>query len=145
MINGLPSTLTFTLAGSEDDELVFAATEVGPYCWTASSGEWVDISGLGAPDQTYWSVEYIEETNTARFGTYGRGIWDFVVTGGYTYQLGDLNSDQIINIQDVILMVNFILGNVIPDETQQLAADINEDEIINITDIILLVNLILEN
>ena len=143
MEEGLPNTLVFTIAGSEDDALVFAATEVGPYCWTASSGEWVDISGLGAPDQTYWSVEYIEATQTARFGTYGRGIWDFTVTGGYLYELGDINSDQIKNIQDIIFIVNFILGNLIPDEIQSLAADLNVDGLINITDVILLVNMIL--
>tara|TARA_S200000501_G_scaffold328951_1_gene329214 strand:+ start:400 stop:2865 length:2466 start_codon:yes stop_codon:yes gene_type:complete len=145
MINGLPSTLIFTIAGSEDDEFVFAATEVGPYCWTSASGEWTDISGLGAPDQTYWSVEYIESMQIARFGTYGRGIWDFQVTGGYLFELGDINGDQIKNIQDIILIINFILVNLIPSENQYSASDMNEDELINVTDIILLVSIILNN
>ncbi len=145
MNEGLPNTLVFTISGSIDDELVFGATEVGPYVWTAITGEWYDISGLGAPDQTYWSVEYIDEINTARFGTYGRGIWDFIITGGYNYEIGDINSDQVKNIQDIIILVNFILGNLTPVENQALTADINEDGLINITDVVLLVNIILQN
>ena len=37
------------------------------------------MSGLYAPAQTYWSVEYLEEDNIVRYGTYGRGIWDFQI------------------------------------------------------------------
>ena len=37
------------------------------------------MAGQCAPAQTYWSVEYVEVVNTVRFGTYGRGIWDFVI------------------------------------------------------------------
>ena len=40
---------------------------------------WFDISGVDAPTQTYWSVEYLPESKVARFGTYGRGIWDFEI------------------------------------------------------------------
>ena len=35
------------------------------------------MRGNNAPTQTYWSVEYLAATETIRFGTYGRGIWDF--------------------------------------------------------------------
>ena len=55
--------------------------------------------------------------------------------------LGDLNGDQILNILDVILVVNIVLGN---SETN-LIADMNSDDIINILDIVLLVNIILGN
>ena len=56
-----------------------------------------------------------------------------------SYNLGDLNSDQIINVQDIIIMVNIVLGT---DEYNTFA-DLNEDEIINVLDIIVLVNIIL--
>jgi hypothetical protein len=59
--------------------MIFAATEVGPYLYLAEDNYWYDIAGSSAPDQTYWCVEWIPETQTARFGTYGRGIWDFKV------------------------------------------------------------------
>jgi len=79
MDNGLPSTMVFYLAPNEDESLIFAATEAGPYVFVTDEDRWFDLSGVGTPNQTYWSVEYIEEIQTARFGTYGRGIWDFEV------------------------------------------------------------------
>lgn len=75
--NGLPQTMVFCLAPNEDESLIYAATEAGPYVYIASQDQWHELSGVGTPNQTYWSVEYLPETQTARFGTYGRGIWDF--------------------------------------------------------------------
>lgn len=77
LTNGLPSTLVYELSGDENDSLIFAATEVGPYCYVVSDNQWHDLTTLGAPDQTYWTVDYVESIKTARFGTYGRGMWDF--------------------------------------------------------------------
>ncbi len=54
--------------------------------------------------------------------------------------MGDLNQDDIINILDIIIMVNIILGI----ENDQLLADINEDGIVNILDVITLINTILD-
>ncbi len=76
LIAGLPPTLVYDLDASEDGALLFAATAVGPYLYRADSGRWFDASGAMAPEQTWWSVEYIEENRVARFGTFGRGIWD---------------------------------------------------------------------
>ena len=52
---------------------------------------------------------------------------------------GDLNDDDIINILDVILLVNIILGN----EPNSILADMNNDGSTNILDVIILVNMIL--
>ena len=64
--------------------------------------------------------------------------------GAYFYNQsftsGDLNSDEIVNVQDIIIMVNIILGI---DEYNPLS-DLNEDGITNVLDIIVLVNIILE-
>ena len=60
-----------------------------------------------------------------------------------TITLGDVNQDLSIDILDIILVVNFILGQQNPDNTQFFASDLNSDSIINIQDIILLVNIIL--
>jgi len=57
---------------------------------------------------------------------------------------GDINQDMSVDILDVIILVNFILGQQEPTNIQFMAADINEDNIINIQDVILLINLILE-
>ncbi|MEM1319753.1 MAG: T9SS type A sorting domain-containing protein [Bacteroidota bacterium] len=84
MNEGLPPTLVIGLASNEDESLIFAATEAGPYVYIAEEERWFDMSGMNAPTQTYWSVEYLPELEIVRFGTYGRGIWDF--------QIGDLTS-----------------------------------------------------
>ncbi len=73
---GLPPTLVYDLDISADGSLLFAATRVGPYVYLADSGKWYDASQGEAPEQTWWSVDYVEEIGVARFGTYGRGIWD---------------------------------------------------------------------
>ncbi len=56
--------------------------------------------------------------------------------------LGDLNGDTNINILDVIILVNIILGQE-PDPYELYVGDVNEDGLINILDIILIVNIIL--
>ena len=140
--NGLPNTLVFQLTGTPDDVLIFAATEVGPYGFSENQEEWFLLSGVSAPDQTYWTVDYIPEINTARFGTYGRGIWDFVIDDNYDINLGDVNFDNIINIQDIILVINFIIELTNPDNQQFISSDINEDGIINVLDIVLIIDII---
>ena len=93
MSAGLPNTLVFQLATSDGGELLFAATEVGPYVYDVYEEEWFDLAGLSAPDQTYWSLEYVPEIHTARFGTYGRGIWDFIIDENIDVSYGDLNQN----------------------------------------------------
>ena len=58
--------------------------------------------------------------------------------------LGDLNQDGLINVQDIILNITFILG-ASPTNYQLCSGDLNEDNIIDILDIVLLINLILSS
>lgn len=76
IVNNIPSTLFYDLVGDPTDSILFAATELGPYAYVVSDDEWYAIQGE-SPDQICWSVEFLEEQQKARFGTYGRGIWDF--------------------------------------------------------------------
>ena len=144
MDRNLPNTLAFKVVGTEDDSYYFAATEVGPYVYLPDDDLWINIMGVSAPDQTYWSVEYIDEINTARFGTYGRGIWDFVIDE-FIIIGGDANLDQLVNIQDIILIVNFVLNFSEPTQQQFESSDINQDGILNVSDIIEIINIILSN
>ena len=77
--------------------------------------------------------------------------WDFQSGGGniarakkygidYLNQLvlGDVNNDQVVNVQDIIILVNIIIGEIDPVDF----ADLNNDEIINVLDILLIVNII---
>ena len=54
---------------------------------------------------------------------------------------GDVNFDEIINVQDIIMLVNMAIGQLDYDLCN---ADLNQDNNINIQDIIILVNLVLE-
>ena len=78
MDDSLPSTLVFQLASDANDSILYAATEVGAYAYSFIDSLWFDLADTIAPDQRYWSVEYIPVTNTARFASYGRGIWDYI-------------------------------------------------------------------
>ena len=53
--------------------------------------------------------------------------------------LGDINGDQVVNVLDVILTVNMILGTSEIDYN----ADLNNDGGINIQDVILIINIII--
>ena len=55
--------------------------------------------------------------------------------------IGDVNYDGSLNVLDVVVIVNMILGN----DTIDLIADINGDGGLNIQDIILLMNIILND
>ena len=57
--------------------------------------------------------------------------------------LGDLNEDDTINVLDIVLLVNIILNDIIPNNHIQWAADVNIDVILNILDVVILVNIIL--
>ncbi len=52
---------------------------------------------------------------------------------------GDLNGDEVANIQDIILMINIILN-----QSVQNNADLNGDDNVDILDVVLLVNIILQ-
>ena len=56
---------------------------------------------------------------------------------------GDLNGDELINVVDVIIMVNIILGELISTTDQFTAGELNGDGVINVVDVIVLVNIIL--
>ena len=59
--------------------------------------------------------------------------------------LGDINFDNLINVQDIILLVGIILDNIQPNDFQVYAANINGDTEIDILDIVYMVDLILNN
>ena len=143
MSQGMPSTLVYDLASTESENFIFAATAVGAFAYSFEDNQWEDIMGLEGPDQTYWTVEYVSEIHSARFGTYGRGIWDFIVNENIDISLGDLNEDGIINIQDVIILINISLSVIAPTDYQEISGDLNEDGAIDILDIINCINIIL--
>ena len=58
---------------------------------------------------------------------------------------GDVNLDGNINVTDIVVLLNHILGlNIIPEGNQLLEADMNGDGLINVVDIIQVVHKIIE-
>ncbi len=72
------------------------------------------------------------------------GYYSFFAVGGTPTEQGDINMDDLINILDVVLMVNYILNLAELSDYQLEIGDVNQDSIVNILDIITLVNSILE-
>ena len=58
---------------------------------------------------------------------------------------GDINQDDVIDILDIVIMVNIILGQYQPNTQEIITSDLNNDSLINIQDIILLIKIILGN
>ena len=81
-----------------------------------------------------WTYELYQNTTFCKFIAYKP----------YRFLLGDLNHDGYVNITDVVLLVNYILGK---DEgiVIEAEADINGDGLVNITDVVTLTNIILNN
>ena len=77
------------------------------------------------------------------------GIHYFDTAGNFSVQdlnspvIGDINADEILNIQDIILVIGNILGTIELDSNQFAAGDLNNDNIIDILDIIQIVDKIL--
>ncbi len=77
--NGLPGTLVEQIVANPTETMLFAATDAGPYVYIRSQSQWYSMQDANNPVQFYNSVEYIASSNIVRFGTMGRGIWDFVI------------------------------------------------------------------
>jgi hypothetical protein len=57
--------------------------------------------------------------------------------------LGDVNADTVVDVTDVMVVVNRILGNEITDYHGEYA-DLNDDGVVDVTDIMLIVSVILD-
>jgi len=76
---GLPQTTVWALAfDSPARQTLYAATETGPFAFDAASRSWRSLLGGGAPIGRYFSVEGVPSAGLVRFGTFSRGVWDYV-------------------------------------------------------------------
>ena len=60
-----------------------------------------------------------------------------------TTKPGDANGDGVVNVSDIVLTVNYIMGNAAPGFNKD-AADLTGDGEVNVTDIVKMVNIIME-
>ena len=65
----------------------------------------------------------------------------YLDTHTFACQPGDLNGDGLLNVADVTLLINYVLGT--EDVLNDQITDLNEDGAINVADVTLLINMIL--
>lgn len=84
MNNNIPNTTMESIALSSDEKYLFAASLSGPYVYDMENETWEDLSDNNTPAVNHNSVKFIESAQIARFGTFGRGVWDFVLDKNVT-------------------------------------------------------------
>ena len=104
--------------------------------WTLFSEEYLIPVGTRSIQTILMGTRYAGDANASYFDDLFLRIWQDQSCLG---MLGDMNGDSIINILDVILLVNIILGS----DNDPSMGDMNSDGSINILDVFLLVNIIL--
>ena len=128
-------------------------------CSSDNSCDWVENTEIGPCSSLSISVCDLPEygscySDCTNWGSYYNGMFCYgtmyCAGGSYQlddsyceespYQLGDINQDSIINIQDVIIVINLILNGEF-----DLSADLNLDSTVNVLDVIQIVNIILNN
>ena len=95
----------------------------------------IDIMEQGGVSSNYWSMD--------KGGNDRTGLYIASSSCG-SGQLGDLNCDENIDIFDIIIIVNIILNQTVPDSSQLWSSDYNQDGNIDILDITEILNLILD-
>ena len=78
--------------------------------------------------------------NTYRGDNYRSGSF----TAVNDVSLGDINNDALVNVQDLVMLINIIIGVSNPDSYQTNASDMNFDNTLDVLDVVLLVNTILD-
>jgi MYXO-CTERM domain-containing protein len=100
--DGLPETMVYCLCQAPDGSgTLLAGTESAVYR-RDPGGDWVEVGSPEAPITTYWSCESLVHENTIRFGTYGRGIWDYQLDPDHEgcYPVQDYDGDGVLCDED---------------------------------------------
>lgn len=82
----IPQATFYEIALSNNEDMLFAATSEGPYVYIFSANRWYSLMGASTPIVDYNTVDNVGN-NVIRFGTYGRGIWDFQVNSSLPVEL----------------------------------------------------------
>ena len=93
----------------------------------------IDLGYGYANDDGTWGYELPGNTTFCQFAAYIP----------VTVLIGDLNHDGYVNITDVVLLSNYVLGN--EANIFKFEADLNGDGLVNITDVVTLTGIVLNN
>jgi len=119
---------------SEREGHIYIGTDSGIFFTSNSGIEWVSYS-YNMPRVPVIDLKIHNPTRKLIAGTYGLSAFSINLDQNL---LGDINYDGILNVLDVVLLVNLVLGNEYSD-----SADLNLDSDLSILDIVLLINIIL--
>ena len=139
--NNLPDMpVRWGILHPDDSNYAMIATEIGVWETSNLSNQevsWIPSSN-GFANVRVDMLSIREEDNMVIAASHGRGLFYGVFNLNSTL-LGDLNYDEIINVLDIVLLVNLVLGN---SEYLNIA-DLNNDQVNNVLDIVILVNNVL--
>lgn len=133
------SPIVVTLESETDT--VFTPAGAFPNCYRF----YFDPDPVGTP----WVEWYARGVGLVRRSHQGATVTDCELIGAVVdgesvgSDKGDVNGDGVIDIQDVLFIINIILGNKEPDVMQRWAADYNGDSTVNILDVVGLIKIIL--
>ncbi len=118
-------------------------SEVETWSWNFGDGN-TETNTYSFAEHTYSSPgEYqISLSITSIYGQVSEPHIE-VITIGNPGLPGDVNSDDILNVLDVVMIVNFILGEDNPSNSEFNASDYNSDGMLNVQDLVLIINDIL--
>ena len=104
-----------------------------------------DLEIIGGTTEDISVYDIKESSQEGMFWNVYRG--NYMRNGNFVYEsictAGDLNTDGIINILDIVRLVNIIVDPSTMSDDEECAADLNSDGIINILDIVTLVNIVI--
>ena len=101
---------------------------------TAQNLSVIDLKYESSDNSNYWNTYQGDER---RSGVY--------IYSGNDILIGDLNSDNLIDVLDLVMVINIIIGNIDATAFQLIAGDLNIDGTIDVLDVVQLVNNILNN
>jgi hypothetical protein len=149
--SGISPSSTLTVIPNQ--AITFEHGGGGPHPMTSGHGS--TNSPIFFPTVTVTSGSPIAVFSLIEVGTYifhcgtnpgNTSLWGTIIVEEEVEEIimGDLNGDLIINIQDVILVISYIMGNLIEIDWYE-QGDMNSDGNIDVLDVIGIVNIILEN
>ena len=95
----------------------------------------------GEPHEYYGAIN-----GNLNLGGGPNAYWDSILDDSYQFLFsylninGDVNDDGLLNIQDIVIIINFILDIQDPSDQEFEIADMNSDGTLNVLDIILIID-----
>jgi hypothetical protein len=150
-LNDFPDEISLTGASggrAEENGFTVSTSDLGIVLGFSFSGDVIpqgegilttlSYNGAGPTDICLEDV-IISDINGSPLGT---GVSDCMLLD-IIAEPGDTSLDGLVNVQDIIILINFILGFDNPSQQQFINGDMNSDGTLNVLDVIIIVNNIL--